>query len=413
MRFKMFTIGILLSVGLFCCAPATSQDSERQFTSDSVLEQASVIPSSGTIAALELKPTDQLVSTVIPATPPSTDTLGLPTPIAQEILNGKLYIIDSEGVSYLPLDDTRQEYILTKGSDWIDWRASFSKTGHFLAYWKRTSTTSELWLTQLRTWSPELILSFKTEHDVVSLEWLAGDRYLLVRLGVFEDREVGQKILVVRSYIIDSHERSIKTPENWAGGCGILAFSPQTNYLATWCSEKSEGGDVQSDYIVVEANGDIWFTEQQPDEILKEIKFDGETIWSFSPDGQYVSYTLFEDGEHLFYTPTERNSPTILMKNSSSAYSFLGWSFDSQFLSYFGKCPNGHFCQAIIDVTIQRMVWNSQMNDLDNAHPLTWSPDSQHIAVSVLDEIFVIDIKSQQVILQFQNVPLIEMIWVH
>jgi hypothetical protein len=418
-RFCNFITWIFLFLAIYGCTPIIPETSS---TPEPVLTPNGV---QVTRQAVESPPVnDEATSLKTPQTTPDLvptyQTTDLATPTAtpmspstnsdiSKILQSDLFVVNSTGILRLSLADGEREYLLRKKGDWGDWSTSFSETGQLLAYWIRTETTSELWLAHLKPWFPELMMTVDVNYDVVSLEWLANDRFLLIRLGSFEEREVGHKITIVWSSILDVTAKNIVSPENWLGSCTILAFSPQTNHLATWCPGIQEG---EVEYIVVEESGEVWFTEQDPDEVLKEIQFDGETHWAWSQDRKYVAFTQFEEEEKLYYTPADINSPTTLADNNSNLYSFLNWSPNNQFLSYFGKCPDGLFCHIILDVTRQNIVWHSQVSSLGSVGRLIWSPDNQYVAVSVLGEIVIINIESHEEVLRLQNIPVVEMVWV-
>ena len=298
----------------------------------------------------------------------STDIPNIDSP------TGFLFVANQVGIFRISMENGESEQVVETQNDWVEWKSSFSGTGSFLAFWIQTDTNSELWLTPLSKWDPELLLRFDTKkYDVVSLEWLMNDHYLLLRLGNIEDGKIGQSVSTVDSYLLSPYDKQVKSPTNWTGNCTILARSPQTERLATWCYDEHK-----NEYIVVETSGELWFTEQQPVEVLKEIQFDGDTPWAWSPDQELVAYTSFDPDkgiEHLYYILSGAIKPTIVADNFSNLYSFLAWSPNNQFLSYTGKCADRQFCKVVMEIANQKVVWNSQMSNIA-AQVLAWSLDS-------------------------------------
>ncbi len=348
---------------------------------------------------------------------PTSELVPQPTETASSFMEGSLYVYNAEGILRVDLVDGVEEYVLRREADWVHWQANFSGNNLFVAYWIQTSSKLELWVSNLKQWDPKQLIALSdVDYDLVGLQWVLGDKTLLIQLGHFTEETPGININIESSYLVNV-SGDIVSDEHWSGKCTILAFSPRTDSLATWCFEEVPQGDMQQ-YIVVEEDGAVWRIEQHPEEILKEIQFDGETHWAWSPDGEYAAYTLFFNGqEYLYYTSTNVNTSTLIFDNNSNQYSFLGWSPDNQYLSYSGKCPNGLRCQVIMEVGTQNIVWSSQMTNWTADH-LAWSPNSQYIATSVTDlkspittQIVIIDVISSQEVFHIPNLPAIDMVW--
>ncbi len=393
-----------------CALAETTTEQQNKSETPSVLEENDSSNQAEQATVSVLASTQPNVPTVIPSQQPEDE-------IIQDSIDGNLFIVDPTGVIRLSLPDGAQERILQSHNDWIDWKSRFSESGQFLAYWIRTETTSELWITPLNNWSPELIISFDTgKYDVVRLEWLANDKYILLRLGnVVEDSMIGQREDITNTYLINLENKRVDSPGNWSGDCTILAISPRSKQIATWCFEKQSDRKTTNHYIVVEDDGEVWFTENPPTEVLKEIAFAGDNRWAWSLDRQFVAFTVFDEGEgveHLFYRHSNDDFAIPLTDNSSELFSFLVWSPNNQFIAYYGDCPDGHFCQVIMRIGDQNAVWNSQMSGLDKVRNLSWSPDSQHVAISVFGEVVIVNIMTHESVLRFQDLSAIQMVWI-
>lgn len=168
-RFSSLITITLLSLVVYGCAPATPVPSSTPETISSpngvqLTQQAAEISPANTDAAPskipqtspELVPTHQAPD---PTTPTLESALQPTHSHISDTPQGDLFVVNPMGVLRLSLADGEQDYLLRKKSAWDDWRTSFSETGQLLAYWIRTGTTSELWLTHLKPWSPELIMA--------------------------------------------------------------------------------------------------------------------------------------------------------------------------------------------------------------------------------------------------------------
>jgi len=407
----LISIIVLTIITLFngCALAETTTEQQNKSETPSVLEENDSSDQTETATVGAPASTRPNVPTIIPNQQPESE-------IIQDSINGNLFIADPTGVIRLSLPDETQERLLEPYNNWIDWKSRFSESGQFLAYWIRKETTSELWITPLNNWSPDLIISFDTgKYDVVRLEWLANDKYILLRLGnVVEDSMIGQREDITDAYLINLENKRVDSPSNWSGDCTILAISPKSKQIATWCFEKQSNRKTNR-YVVVEDRGEVWFTENPPTEVLKEIAFAGDNRWAWSLDRQFVAFTIFDEDEgveHLFYRHSNDDFSTTLTDNSSELFSFLVWSPDNQFITYSGDCPDGYFCQVIMKIDNQNVVWNSQMSGLDNVRNLSWSPDSQHVAVSIPNEVVIVNIMTNEPVFRFQDLSAIQMVWI-
>lgn len=373
-------------------------------------ENQESISSSETSSFVTLSPEDIPALTVQPSASPTETSIShkIQATEALESIDGELLVIDSIGIVKLSFSQDQPEYLLRKGDDWLWWKAAFSNDGDFLAYLFQTEDGYELWLTDSRLWLPELAISIESKHEVASLEWLVNDKYLLMRLGSLEEDNVGQKIRIDESYIVNPRSGLIESPEDWSGSCNILAFSPRTGNLATWCID--EGTNQEN--IVIEIDGELWTTDQEPSEILKELAFEGETSWAWSYDEDYIGFTKFDRGESLYYSPTDKDMPILLAGTDSGPFGFLSWSPNSEYLMYFGKCEDGNFCHIISQVENKEVLWTSQTNTLTNVGPVAWSPNSDFIAISTPNSIVIVNLSSRQKVFEINNISVIDLKWI-
>lgn len=302
---------IKVSIGLYClaailigCTPSTALPGgtlEAALVSPGPGESvATIVPKTPTAAATLISwlphptaspptvtPTPSPTVTAVPtvmATPTTPAATATPYP-----LRGDLFIFRSPSPydpSYIyrySLDSGEGDYVLQQEEEWQRLIVWFSPRGTLAAYWVDTDHNSELWLTPLNPWAPELVLTLpETGYELITLDWLVDDQYLLLQLYPDFDGEVGS------SYLISTESKQVESKAGWHGNCSILAFSPQTNHLATWCPMGNEQ-DPSSTYVVLEESGELWFSEQSPEEVLTETLLTYEP-WLWSLDRRYVVF---------------------------------------------------------------------------------------------------------------------------
>ena len=150
----------------------------------------------------------------------------------------------------MPLDSGEPTYLLEREPDWITWRPTYSPNREHAVYWVKKEAVSELWVTSLRPWAPERLLWLpETDYVAVAYEWLNPNRHLLVQF--YEpDETIDVLEVVAASYIVDIVEKTIISPDGWQGFCAILAVSPRTNRLSSWCPIQDEASG-QLTYMIV------------------------------------------------------------------------------------------------------------------------------------------------------------------
>jgi hypothetical protein len=167
----------------------------------------------------------------------------------------------------------------------------------------------------------------------------------------------------------------------------------------------------QSPFLVIELDESVWISEDAPQIVLseRENRVDWSQMWKWSGDGKYVVYTIIGlvDGEvkqTIYYSPTDKNEPVVLSDGRTDAPGPLSLSPNGVYLTYTGICPNGIGCQLVMQTATQDIVWTSQMVDPPNSSSggyIYWSPDSRFFARNGGQGVMIIDIITQEVVLQF------------
>jgi Tol biopolymer transport system component len=171
----------------------------------------------------------------------------------------------------------------------------------------------------------------------------------------------------------------------------------------------------QSPFLVIELDESVWISEDAPQIVLSEREnwADWNKMWTWSGDGKYVVYTIIGlvDGEveqTLYYSPTDKNEPVILSNGRmTDSLGALSLSPNGDYLAFEGICPDGTLCQIVMQMTTEDIVWTSQMVDPPNLFfggYIYWSPDSRFFARNGDQGIMIIDIITQEVVLQFDYV---------
>lgn len=426
---------IKVSIGLYClvavligCTPSTALPG-------GTLDAASVSPGPGESVATIVPRTPTAAATLIsslphPTTSPPTvtpspsptitatptvmDTPTTPAATATPYpIRGDLFIFRSPSPydpSYIhrySLDSGEGGYVLQQEEGWQRLKAWFSPRGTLAAYWVDTGHSSELWLTPLDPWSPELVLSLpETGYDLETLDWLVDDRYLLLQLYTdWPDK-------ADRSYLINTESKQVESVAGWRGDCSILAFSSQTNHLATWCPMGSEQ-DPSSTYAVLEESGDLWFSEQPPEENLTETLSIFEP-WLWSLDGRYVVFNQMGTTRfQLGVINTNTGETKVLTDENSSSYAPYALSPDNRYLYYGGKCDDGLFCELVMDTETEEVIWTNQaINSPGGGWPLFWSPDSHYFAISLRNGAMgIVEVATGEMVLQLDGLSG-QMVWV-
>lgn len=421
---------IKVSIGLCCltailisCTPSTALDaaSVSPGPGESV---ATIVPRTPTIAATLISllphptassptatpsPSATMTPTVM-TTPTTPAAMATPYPI-----RGDLFIFRSPSPydpSYIyrySLDSGEGDYVLRQEEVWQSLDVWFSPRGTLAAYWVDTGRSSELWLTPLDPWSPELVLSLpETDYELVTLDWLVDDRYLLLQLYTDWPDEAD------RSYLINTDTKQVESVAGWRGNCSILAFSSQTNHLATWCPMGSEQ-DPSSTYAVLEESGQLWFSEQPPEEDLTETLSIFEP-WVWSLDRRYVVFNQMGTPRfQLGVINTSTGETRIMTDENSSSYTPHALSPDNRYLYYGGKCDDGQFCGLVMDMEAEEIIWTTQAFNPPNRggdRPFFWSPDSHYFVVPLRNgAIGIVEVTTGEVVLQLDGLSG-QMAWV-
>jgi Tol biopolymer transport system component len=302
--------------------------------------------------------------------------------------------------------ETGQETEILKQEDGEDLSARFSPTGRWAIYWVEKADHSELWLTPLELWSPELVLSVpKTDYDSYRFEWLSGEHYLLFQLY---DKVYGPT-KPANSYLINTENKQIVTPPDWDGYCNLVAFSPRTSQIATWCPLGNEQ-DTAVTYAVVEENGEQWVSNEPPVQIVKE--YGRDRLWSH--DQQYFIFSDDADPwDWLAIMNTSTETTIRLTDEYSDHYSVYALSPNNRYLAYGGTCADGSFCDLIMDIETGEVIWTNQavMPPGSFTTGVSWSPDSRYFIFNVPPELLILEVETGEVVMRFDDLDWIDGVW--
>ena len=171
------------------------------------------------------------------------------------------------------------------------------------------------------------------------VEWLAGEHYLFFQLY----REIWGTSEPVNSYLINIENKQVMSPPDWKGNCNVVAFSPRTGHMATWCLTSNEQ-DTSETYAVIEENGEQWFSNERPLQIVKEREASGE-YWLWSHDRQYFVFSDIAAPRGLLnIMDTSTETIMRLADEYSVNYTVVALSPNNRYLAYYGRCPNGDSC---------------------------------------------------------------------
>ena len=376
----------------------------------SLMENTAVAPTSTpTRPAPTITRTLEPTLTSSPEPSPTATPIPLPTATSTPTpLEGVLFGIDSDRwgqddeIWRLDLSTSEKSYLLRGDEDWVSWSARFSPNNKYVVYWVQTETVSEVWISSLMPWKPELLLTLpETHYAGITITWLAVDKYLL--LEMFEDIgsfQVRSRVYLVNTldhqirynsagFVVSSHSRRA------AETCGLLAISPVTNLLSVWCSV----GEAQAEqYLVIELNGESSVSQEQPQRVIKE-EFYGYDLLIWSADGAYVAYATGEVRDYLYYSPSNRYEPTRLLDQRTNFYSEIVFAPDNNHIAYTGKCIH-YRCAIIMDISLGQIIWTGY--ELPDSQPLSlfWSPDSRYLGASFSEGSFIVDVHTQEIVME-------------
>ena len=414
-----------------CSPPTDSVASSPQVTAELIEEdgQEVVVTTSESMVPM---PTDQ--PTAIPTQMPTIEaspsaTIPIPdneleaevesdlvsiTPTPVIAPDGHLYLSTLTGISRFSLLTEEIEDLVTKEPDW-DISFDLSPDRQQLAYWLHGEERSELWVTKLTEWSPELIFTVSgIDHEWNSLWWI-NDQYLLFEPGYWDQRN--HFFIPVRSYLINVPEQSVEIETgSLIFGCS-LALSPQSEQIATWCPAIEGWSDPQEYflhpplyYVVLEGNGEYWLSEPAPTEPFVEFRGLPEQLWRWSYQGEYAAFSTYDAVARvstLYYIDAQGQS---LIAVEDDPYHAWDWSPDQRYISFVGRCPP-RSCNKVFDRESQQVVWTSRgLPGVTNAISLGWSYDSKYIVVSA-DGTMIIDIETGERIRHFKDLKWAVIAW--
>ena len=416
----LMTITTCVFVSLIIgCSPPTTID--RDTTHEILTTPSEAYPGHQTetesdiTIIVSLTATDAYSATIVAPTTkaaPMSTPIPEPTPTREpEALGGILFINSfDEGLLRVSLETGEIKSLVPKEEDWLLWRFAVSPRQEKVAYWIHTSQTSELWLSSLTEWSPELLLRLSDlEHDAANLWWLSND-YLLLEPGVSDQRY--NLFVPAHAYIINVHQKQIEVEDTgFAFGC-LLAPSPETEEVATWCPAKESWTDVQSYYTspvsyyaVIEEAGFLWTTTEPPVEILAQLETPDDN-WAWSHDRSLVAFPLYDTSEKrdiLYYAEQDTISQYALRDTASKYMYFndhLPWSRDNQYLAFIGECAVRD-CYRIMDAINQKIIWTSEMiPNAQHVRSIMWSYNGQYITLLTDEGVFIVQVETGNVIKQ-------------
>ncbi|MCB8953820.1 MAG: hypothetical protein H6650_17575 [Ardenticatenales bacterium] len=362
--------------------------------------------------------TSALLAMVAGATATETPTPE-PTPaIEPETPGGSLFISSfDEGLLRVAMETSEVERLVPKEEDWLVWGFAVSPDEETVAYWIHTPQKSELWLSNLVEWSPELILSFSDlEHDTFILWWISND-YLLLEPSIISQRY--NDFSPVRAYIINRHQKQVEVEDTgFAFGC-LLAPSPKTSELATWCPAKENWIDIQSYYtapvsyyVVMEETGFLWTTTRAPAKILAQLRTPNDR-WEWSHNRNLVAFPLYdaEKGRSSLHL-VERSTLASFVIDQPEVryYSMLDWAPNDLYIAYDGTCA-AYACDLINSIISKEIIWTSQMvPGLQSGSYLAWSYDSQYVALQ-FEGITIVNIQDNEVVQRLDIPSAFVLVW--
>lgn len=353
------------------------------------------------VSTVDATPADML-------TPPNnvlgddTENDGMATATPSEVMtpDGNIYLRTPTGMSRFSLATEEIEILVSTEPDWDSLGLTLSPDRQQLAYWLHMEEHSELWITELNQWSPELVFAVSgIEHEWIGLWWL-NEHYLLLEPGYIDQRY--NFFIPVKAYLINIPRQRIEVEtDSLIFGCS-LAVSPQSNHLATWCPAIEDWADPQSYfttppsfYVVLEAEGEYWLSDLAPAEMFIEFRSLPEDIWSWSYQGTYAVFSTYDEvaKESTLYYIDAQGQSLIAVEDDSRSYHSLDWSPDQKYLSFAGHCSIKG-CNKVFDIGQQQVVWTSEgLPGAENGTYLNWSYDSNYIIVQS-EGLTIIDIST-------------------
>lgn len=421
LQIRILLIQVIL-LGLIGCNPPLVTDGNTDINSSETVRATPSafvedINSSLPTPPLPMVPAISTTEPIVSISPPasiqatfsSTPTLEV-TPTAKvATLTGNLWINSfDDGLVSVSVEMGEIKEVVPKAQDWLLERFAVSPDNQRVAYWIHTAEKSELWLSDLLNWNPELILTVPDlEHNAGNLWWVSND-YLLLEPAEYTH----PFYLPVHAYIINLNSKQVEVESRSFGfGC-LLARSPQTSDIVTWCPANEDWQDAESFwrvtpryYVVIEEGGFLWTTEDPPQEILAELNTNQDN-WGWSSDRNKVAFPLYDNVEKrdfLYIIQNDMISP-VRLRDSASWYSYFRnsgpWSPNNRYLAYIGDC-SGQECYRIMDVESQEVVWTSQMiPGAEHLRSVTWSEDSEYIALLTDEGLFIVHLETNEVVQQ-------------
>ena len=134
--------------------------------------------------------------------------------------------------------------------------------------------------------------------------------------------------------------------------------------------------------LVLESNGMMWEGLIETEQILYEA-VGSRGGWQWSQNNQLV---VVNQGNSLLLFHQKDN---LIQKISAEEnYSGIRISPNGQYISYQTRCSDS-FCYKILDAVSSKVIWNSASLSTKKQVLLhSWSPNSQYIIVSGLNENF-------------------------
>ena len=378
---------------------------------------ATILTTSETDNPIFPTPTLPDVETIKPV--PTTSQTLEPT-LGTKEPDGTLFLVSFAGdLLRVSIETDEIEPVLSKEEGWLLSQFAVSPDTQRIAYWIAMEEKSELWISELKNWSPEIVLTVSNlEYNAANLWWI-NNNYLLLEVGNYNH----PVYLPTHAYIIDMSEKKIAIEdESLALGC-LLARSPRTNMLATWCPAKTNWTNPESYYstlpsyyAVIEEDNSFWITTGTPEEPIAEI-LTPQNNWIWSPDRSLVAFPIYESDlqRDVFYFVTKDATVLNPLKDPTTGNLYfndwLPWSPNNQYLAYKGECSVAE-CYHVVDRESGQVVWTSErISEAHHARSLLWSYDGQYIVLLADEGSFIVKVSTWSLTKQLELPPGRILVW--
>jgi hypothetical protein len=326
---------------------------------------------------------------------------------------GYFLYVDGNGIAKADLDTGRVTR-LSEATDTITGirNAVLSPDRQWLAYWQWSTDVSTLNLMNIEDEGVQVAMTLTDLNDWIPyLFWSADGLYLFVTLEppptpAVLDQPTRDPVREREYYLYSKETGDVKS---WSRDCDRIGFSPRTKRIAMWCPS---AGEAETSYAVVEWGGEIWFTREPPDTVLKVRAPEFSTpTWAWSGDGQQAIYASQDQASPQMLVLATTNSGEIttrILGDYGLSYAGLNWSADLRYVAFKGQCPSISPCLLILDLLTADVVWTSEnLGETNrNLHGHLWHPSAELVlqpsSADNIYNVFVVDHISQAFIEQVE-----------